>query len=362
MEQPKPTPPSLRRDARDLLRTAIPTGFANLLEYLPVSLALWFVGRQGDATDIDGMALGRAFFNVACFSTTYGLISAMRTLCPQAVGANKGKELHGLYAQRALVVVTAGGLVGATGIAFAEPILHYVLGQPRLLARRAQRYGLALLPSLAGIASMTIVQRVMTAEGHVNANFLICLVVCLTAPVWQWYREPGGMITSRPSPRSAVTDCPRRSRGVAASRRPGCAAAIERTCAGTSSTISTWGTSAPRGRRAYIIAATCSSRCPTAACGALATSFGRGRGARSSSETGCASTCRWRFPALFLRCSNGGRWNSSSLLRARDVRPPCSGRSPRVSTYRRVSKCSGWAAARQDPTRAHGVAATRARG
>ena len=33
MQQPKTSAPSLRRDARDLLRTAVPTGFANLLEY-----------------------------------------------------------------------------------------------------------------------------------------------------------------------------------------------------------------------------------------------------------------------------------------------------------------------------------------
>ena len=60
-----------------------------------------------------------------------------------------------------------------------------MLGQPRQLARRAKRYGLALLPALFGIPCMTIVQRVMTAEGHVFANLAICATVFATAPIWQ---------------------------------------------------------------------------------------------------------------------------------------------------------------------------------
>jgi len=169
---------------RELLRIAIPTALANLAEYLPVSVALWFIGRRGSADDLDAVGLGRSYFNISCFSTSYGLISALRTLCPQAAGARKGKELHGLYAQRALVIVALAALLGVVGIYFAEPVLIHVLGQPPHLAKRAQRYGLALLPALFGIPSMTIVQRVISAEGHVMANLMICAAVFATAPAW----------------------------------------------------------------------------------------------------------------------------------------------------------------------------------
>ena len=170
---------------RELLRIAIPTALANLAEYLPVSVALYFIGRRGSADDLDAVGLGRSYFNISCFSTSYGLISALRTLCPQAAGAKKGRELHGLYAQRALVIVALAAVIGIIGIYFADAVLIHVLGQPKHLAKRAQRYGLALLPALFGIPCMTIVQRVMTAEGHVFANLAICATVFATAPVWQ---------------------------------------------------------------------------------------------------------------------------------------------------------------------------------
>jgi Na+-driven multidrug efflux pump len=170
---------------RELLRIAIPTALANLAEYLPVSVALYFIGRRGSADDLDAVGLGRSYFNISCFSTSYGLISALRTLCPQAAGAKKGKELHGLYAQRALAIVALAAVIGITGIHFADAVLIHVLGQPRQLARRAKRYGLALLPALFGIPCMTVVQRVMTAEGHVFANLAICAAVFATAPFWQ---------------------------------------------------------------------------------------------------------------------------------------------------------------------------------
>ena len=83
-------PPS-KGGLRELLRIAIPTALANLAEYLPVSVALYFIGLRGDADDLDAVGLGRSYFNISCFSTSYGLISALRTLCPQAAGARKGK-------------------------------------------------------------------------------------------------------------------------------------------------------------------------------------------------------------------------------------------------------------------------------
>ena len=177
--------PQSKGGLRELLRIAIPTALANLAEYLPVSVALYFIGRRGSADDLDAVGLGRSYFNISCFSISYGLISALRTLCPQAAGAKKGKELHGLYAQRALAIVALAAVIGIVGIHFADAVLIHVLGQPRQLARRAKRYGLALLPALFGIPCMTIVQRVMTAEGHVFANLAICATVFATAPIWQ---------------------------------------------------------------------------------------------------------------------------------------------------------------------------------
>ena len=111
--------PSTRAELWEVVRLAVPTAVANLLEYLPVSFDLYFVGRSHASSaglDLDAMSLGRSYFNMTCFSVSYGLISAMRTLCPQAVGGGKGRELHGLYAQRALCVVSVGSTGGVAGM------------------------------------------------------------------------------------------------------------------------------------------------------------------------------------------------------------------------------------------------------
>ena len=69
-------PPALkirqvRRPPR-LLRIAIPTALANLAEYA-VPVALRLIGRRGSADDRDAVGLGRSYFNISCFSTSYGL-------------------------------------------------------------------------------------------------------------------------------------------------------------------------------------------------------------------------------------------------------------------------------------------------
>ena len=46
---------------RELLRIAIPTALANLAEYLPVSVALYFIGRRGSADDLDDEASAAGF-------------------------------------------------------------------------------------------------------------------------------------------------------------------------------------------------------------------------------------------------------------------------------------------------------------
>ncbi|KAJ1460619.1 mate-domain-containing protein [Pelagophyceae sp. CCMP2097] len=171
-------------DAVELVRIAVPTGFANLLEYVPVSVGLYLVGRSGSAAELDAMAMARCYFNVTGMSVAYGLISALRTLSPQACGGGKSIELQGVYAQRALVVV-AVGCVPSVLFALNTKRLLILLGQPVLLSTMAQDYALRLLPALVGMALMTILQRVMTAEGLVMANFYICLAVFCASPLIQ---------------------------------------------------------------------------------------------------------------------------------------------------------------------------------
>ena len=74
---------------RELLGIAVPTALGNLCEYLPVAIGMAIVGRREGADALAAVALARAYFNVTAMAVGFGLVSALRTLCPQAVGAGR---------------------------------------------------------------------------------------------------------------------------------------------------------------------------------------------------------------------------------------------------------------------------------
>ena len=94
----------------EVLALAVPTALGNALEYLPVTFALIIIGQIDDKdSETGGMALSavtlaRSFFNATAMAPSFGLMSALRALCPQAVGAGR-PELCALYIQRACVLI-----------------------------------------------------------------------------------------------------------------------------------------------------------------------------------------------------------------------------------------------------------------
>ena len=59
--------------------------------------------------------LGRSYFNISCFSTSYGLISALRT-----PASSRRRERTPRLAARALVIVALAAVIGIVGIHFAD--------------------------------------------------------------------------------------------------------------------------------------------------------------------------------------------------------------------------------------------------
>ena len=168
-----------------------PTAFGNALEYLPVTFGLSMVGHQAGLTEaqialeVDAMMLARAYFNLVAMAPGFGVITPLRTLCPQAVGAGRTENLP-LYLQRALLLIVAWSIPSACLLMQSERVL-LLAGQDPELARLAQPYAIRLLPQYFGCVGMSAVQRVYQALGLNWSNTLICLVVCLVAPAMQWF-------------------------------------------------------------------------------------------------------------------------------------------------------------------------------
>jgi len=178
-QQPRREPhcsgPSLRAELADILWIAAPTALGNIMEYLPVCTALGVVGRlPGEEAKVGlaTMSLGRAYFNITAMAPVFGMVGALRTLCPQAVGAGK-QHLLGVYVQQTLTVMLAAA-VPCIGLQFCASSVLTALGEPREIAELAQRYSVRLIPQYFGIGAMVTLQRVYQAHKMVWSNLAIC--------------------------------------------------------------------------------------------------------------------------------------------------------------------------------------------
>jgi MATE family multidrug resistance protein len=125
-----------RENLGEFLRLAVPTALGNGFEYLPVCFGMAMVGHFEGPEALAAVALARAYFNVSAMAVGFGLLSALRTLCPQAVGAGR-PELCATYVQRAALVVIAGGIPCCAAQFVSGAVLRAV-GQPARLASLAQ--------------------------------------------------------------------------------------------------------------------------------------------------------------------------------------------------------------------------------
>jgi Na+-driven multidrug efflux pump len=166
-------------------KLAVPTAVGNAFEYLPVCFALMIVGHLEDGRDnLDSLSLGRAWFNFTALAPGFGLLAGLRTLCPQAVGANR-PDLCTVYVQQALIIMLAGA-IPCISLQFCCGRAMRFLGHDATLADAAQAFALRLIPQYFGVGCMTILQRVYQAHDLVISNMVICGVVCVLAPLIQW--------------------------------------------------------------------------------------------------------------------------------------------------------------------------------
>ena len=102
------------------------------------------------------MMLARAYFNLVAMAPGFGIITPLRTLCPQAVGAGRTEHLP-LYLQRALLLILLVSIPSGCLLLMSERVL-LLAGQDPELARLAQPYAIRLLPQYFGCVGMSAVQ------------------------------------------------------------------------------------------------------------------------------------------------------------------------------------------------------------
>mmetsp|Transcript_9919 Transcript_9919/g.15983 ORF Transcript_9919/g.15983 Transcript_9919/m.15983 type:complete len:550 (+) Transcript_9919:80-1729(+) len=181
-EKEKSAVARIAEEATAMANISIPCAVANVLQFLPVTCQLMLVGHLSGVggKDLDAVALGRAYWNATGLSIGYGVASALRTLCPQAVGAGK-PHLCRAYAQRAVFLATLITIPCSILQLNASSILK-LMNQPDDLAELAGEYCVRCIPQLYFMLLFTIMQRLMQALNFNWTNFAVCLTVCVLSP------------------------------------------------------------------------------------------------------------------------------------------------------------------------------------
>ena len=94
--------------------------------------------------------------------------------------------MSGIHVQRATIIALVAFVPSVVLGVYSDKVL-VAAGQPPDVAIMAREYVMLVQPALLGIALMTILQRVLQAEGHILANFYISFVVFLLAPQIQYW-------------------------------------------------------------------------------------------------------------------------------------------------------------------------------
>ena len=178
--------PTIRQDVLHVLNVVFPVALGNFVEYFPVCVGMALVGHNGDAQstiELDAVALSRAYFCSVAMAPGFGVITALRTLCPQAVGAGQPR-LCAVYLQRALLFVMLVSAIIMPLLLKADRVL-LALGQPKEIVALTQPYIMRMALSYYGVVGMSAIQRVYQAHGWNYANLIIVLCVFSTAPPLQ---------------------------------------------------------------------------------------------------------------------------------------------------------------------------------
>ena len=123
-----------------LWRLAWPAIVRNSLNCAADRLTLAFVGHYDhDKEHYDGAGLGKMYSNITGLSIGLGACLGLATLCSQAHGAGRSKQVNGLYLRRCAVVLVFAFAYSAAAALLCERVL-VAISQPAGVARCSARY------------------------------------------------------------------------------------------------------------------------------------------------------------------------------------------------------------------------------
>ncbi|KAK7361620.1 hypothetical protein VNO77_03691 [Canavalia gladiata] len=119
-----------------------------------------------------------------CLGITFGMGSALETLCGQAYGAGK-LEMLGIYMQRSWVILNTTAIFLSLLYIFAERILK-LIGQTTLISEAAGVFALWMIPQLFAYAMNYPIQKFLQAQSKIMAMAWISAAALVLHAVLSW--------------------------------------------------------------------------------------------------------------------------------------------------------------------------------
>ncbi|GER42837.1 MATE efflux family protein [Striga asiatica] len=156
---------------------------------------LWYLAAPAMFTSICQYSLGAvtqtfaghiSTLDLAAFSVenTWGMGSALETLCGQAYGAGQ-MEMLGVYMQRSWIILLATSLLLTLIYVFAEPIL-LVLGQDKDISRTAAQFSWWMIPQLYAYALNFPISKFLQAQSKMMAMAWISAAALVIHVALSW--------------------------------------------------------------------------------------------------------------------------------------------------------------------------------
>ncbi|OBZ81287.1 putative transporter C11D3.06 [Choanephora cucurbitarum] len=169
---------TVQRELKWLLINSLPIIGTYFLQNSFQLASIFTLGHLGE-TELGASALASMFVNVSAWSISYGITSALDTLCSQAWTASKDKTVIGVHLQRAYLVLMILFMPIACIWWNATSIMLSFDQEPEL-ARFAGLFLRYLLPGAPAYMGFEATKRYLQAQGIMHASTLSMLV---TAPI-----------------------------------------------------------------------------------------------------------------------------------------------------------------------------------
>ncbi|KAI8083240.1 mate-domain-containing protein [Gilbertella persicaria] len=169
---------TVRQELKWLLTNSLPIIGTYFLQNSFQLASIFTLGHLGQV-ELGASALASMFVNVSAWSISYGITSALDTLCSQAWTGSKDKTVIGVHLQRAYLVLLLLYIPIACVWWNATPIMLSFNQEPDV-ANFAGLFLKYLLPGAPAYMAFEATKRYLQAQGIMHASTLSMLV---TAPI-----------------------------------------------------------------------------------------------------------------------------------------------------------------------------------